>query len=45
MKSAGLLLVALATPALAASQHFALVDTVGNFSVIDTKSSPYDARP
>ena len=39
---AGLLLVALATPALAVGQHFAVVDTVGNCSVIDTKPSPYD---
>ena len=38
---AGLLLVALATPALAA-EHYAVVDTVGNCSVIDTKPSPYD---
>jgi hypothetical protein len=37
---AGLLLVALATPALAA-EHYAVVDTVGNCSVIDTKPSPY----
>jgi hypothetical protein len=36
-----LLLVALATPALAA-EHFAVVDTVGNCSVIDTKPSPYN---
>ena len=39
---AGFLLVTLATPALAASQHYAVVDTVGNCSVIDTKPSPYD---
>jgi hypothetical protein len=38
---AGLLLVALATPAFAASQHYAVVDTVGNCSIIDTKPSPY----
>jgi len=38
---AGLLLVALATPALAA-EHYAVVDTVGNCWVIDTKPSPYD---
>jgi hypothetical protein len=37
--TASLLLVALATPALAA-EHFAVVDTVGNCSVIDTKPSP-----
>ena len=39
--TASLLLVALATPALAA-EHFAVVDTVGNCSVIDTKPSPYN---
>jgi opacity protein-like surface antigen len=38
--AASLLLVALATPAFAA-EHFAVVDTVGNCSVIDTKPSPY----
>jgi hypothetical protein len=38
--TAGLLLVASVTPALAA-EHFAVVDTVGNCSVIDTKPSPY----
>ena len=37
---AGLLLVGLATPAFAA-EHFAVMDTVGNCSVIDTKPSPY----
>jgi len=39
--TASLLLVALATPAFAA-EHFAVVDTVGNCSVIDTKPSPYN---
>ena len=34
---AGLLLVGLATPALAASQHYAVKDTVGNCSVIDAR--------
>ncbi len=38
--AASLFLVALATPAFAA-EHFAVVDTVGNCSVIDTKPSPY----
>lgn len=38
---AGALLVALATPALAATEHFAVVDTVGNCAVIDTKPSGY----
>ena len=38
--TAGLLLMALATPAFAA-QHFAVVDTVGNCSVIDTKPNAY----
>ena len=33
--------LAAATPALAA-EHFAVVDTVGNCSVIDTKPSPRD---
>jgi hypothetical protein len=37
---ASLLLVAVATPAFAA-EHYAVVDTVGNCSVIDTKPSPY----
>jgi hypothetical protein len=37
---ASLILVAAATPAFAA-EHFAVVDTVGNCSVIDTKPSPY----
>jgi hypothetical protein len=37
---AALLLVGLATPAFAA-EHFAVMDTVGNCSVIDTKPSPY----
>jgi len=32
---AGFLLIALTTPALAA-EHYAVVDTVGNCSVIDT---------
>jgi hypothetical protein len=36
-----LFLVALATPAFAA-EHYAVKDTVGNCSVIDTKPSPYD---
>ena len=36
---AGLLLVGLATPALAASQHYAVKDTVGNCSVIDARPS------
>jgi hypothetical protein len=36
---AGLLLVGLATPALAASQHAAVKDTVGNCSVIDARPS------
>jgi hypothetical protein len=48
---ASVLLVTLATPAFAAehqatghqaTQHFAVVDTVGNCSVIDTKPSAYD---
>jgi len=38
--TASLLLIALATPAFAA-EHFAVVDTVGNCSVIDTKPSAY----
>ncbi len=38
--TASLMLLALATPAFAA-EHFAVVDTVGNCSVIDTKPSPY----
>jgi hypothetical protein len=33
--------LATAAPALAA-EHFAVVDTVGNCSVIDTKPSPHD---
>jgi hypothetical protein len=37
---ASLLLIALATPAFAA-EHFAVLDTVGNCSVIDTKPSAY----
>ena len=36
---AGLLLVGLATPALAAEQHYAVKDTVGNCSVIDARPS------
>ena len=36
---AGLLLVGLATPALAANQHYAVKDTVGNCSVIDARPS------
>jgi hypothetical protein len=35
----GLLLVTLATPALAAEQHFAVKDTVGVCSVIDVTPS------
>lgn len=38
--TAGLFLIALATPAFAA-QHFAVVDTAGYCSVIDTKPSAY----
>ena len=38
---ASLLVLTAATPALAA-EHFAVVDTVGNCSVIDTKPSPHD---
>jgi hypothetical protein len=34
--------LATATPALAAAaQHFAVIDTVGNCAVVDTKPSPY----
>ena len=33
--------IALTTPALAA-EHYAVIDTVGNCSVIDAKPSPYD---
>jgi hypothetical protein len=40
--AAGLLIVALATPAVAAGQHYAVVDTVGNCSVINTKPSPFN---
>jgi hypothetical protein len=36
---AGLLLIASATPSLAAAEHYAVIDTVGNCSVIDTKPS------
>ena len=36
---AGLMLVGLATPALAAAQHYAVEDTVGNCSVIDARPS------
>jgi hypothetical protein len=39
---AGLLLVPLVTPALAVSQCYAVVNTVGNCPVINTKPSPYD---
>jgi hypothetical protein len=38
--TAGVMLLALGTPAFAA-EHFAVVDTVVNCSVIDTKPSPY----
>jgi hypothetical protein len=38
--TASLLLIALAAPAFAA-EHFAVVDTVGNCSVIDTRPSAY----
>jgi hypothetical protein len=38
---AGLLLVASATPSLAA-EHYAVIDTVGNCAVVDTKPSPHD---
>jgi hypothetical protein len=38
-----LLLAALATPAFATTvEHYAVIDTVGNCAVIDTKPSPYD---
>jgi opacity protein-like surface antigen len=40
--TACLMLVALATPAFAAATHYAVVDTVGNCAVIDTKPSPYN---
>ncbi len=41
--TASLLLAALATPAFAATaEHYAVIDTVGNCAVIDTKPSPYD---
>jgi len=36
-----ILLVAMATPAFAA-EHYAVEDTVGNCSVVDTKPSPTD---
>jgi hypothetical protein len=40
--TASLLLAALATPAVAATaEHYAVIDTVGNCAVIDTKPSPY----
>jgi len=40
--AASLLLAALATPAFAATaEHYAVIDTVGNCAVIDTKPSPY----
>ena len=38
--AACIVLVAMATPALAA-EHYAVVDTVGNCSVVDTKPSPH----
>jgi hypothetical protein len=38
--AAGILLVGLATPALAANQHYAVKDTVGNCAVIDARPSP-----
>ncbi|MGH9810899.1 MAG: hypothetical protein ACRD9W_27235, partial [Terriglobia bacterium] len=38
---ATVLVLAAATPAFAA-EHFAVIDTVGNCSVIDTKPSPHD---
>jgi hypothetical protein len=36
---AGLMIVGLASPALAAAQHYAVEDTVGNWSVIDARPS------
>ena len=36
---AGLMIVGLVSPALAAAQHYAVEDTVGNCSVIDTRPS------
>jgi hypothetical protein len=40
---ASLVAAALATPALAATaEHYAVIDTVGNCAVVDTKPSPYD---
>jgi hypothetical protein len=38
--AACILLVAMAAPALAA-EHYAVIDTVGNCSVVDTKPSPH----
>ncbi len=38
---AGLMLAAFTSPAFAAG-HYAVVDTVGNCAVIDTKPSPYN---
>jgi hypothetical protein len=38
--TASLMLLALVTPAFAA-EHFAVMDTVGNCSVIDTNPSPH----
>jgi hypothetical protein len=42
---AGLLLIASVMPSLAAensAQHYAVIDTVGNCAVVDTKPSPHD---
>ena len=36
---AGLMIVGLVSPALAAAQHYAVEDTVGNCSVIDARRS------
>jgi hypothetical protein len=38
--AARILLVAMAAPAFAA-EHYAVIDTVGNCSVVDTKPSPH----
>jgi hypothetical protein len=38
--AACILLVAMAAPAFAA-EHYAVIDTVGNCSVVDTKPSPH----
>ena len=38
--AACILLVAMAAPAFAA-EHYAVIDTVGNCSVLDTKPSPH----